>query len=169
MTPSTGAAPAVVVLRAEERLVDGAADKRINVTVVCADAEHVVEGVGLRFEPELVVRLDAVRNTVDGGFACAVDERLVIGGLDGTSRALDFASEENVPRSVTAVHGVGVWGDVGCVKFTAAVCFEACKAKLPEPAVNFIGQGVVRVVGREVNAPSVQNVLERNVERGHAE
>ncbi len=158
----------MVVLGAEERLVDCTSDKGSHVTVISIDAEHVVEGIGFGLEPELVVCLNAARDTVHGGLACAMDEKLILGVLDGTRRALDFSSEETVPGGVTAIHSIGVWGDVGLVKIPTAVSFKACEAERPKPAVNFVGQGVVRVVGHEVIAPIVQHLLQLFVERGHA-
>jgi len=78
--PSDGAVPAVVVRRAEERLVDGAADELRDGRVV---AEQVLQRVRLVLDPEPVAALDVGAQVVRGGLAGADDDLVVVGPATG--------------------------------------------------------------------------------------
>jgi hypothetical protein len=85
--------------------------------------EHVDKGVRLFFQPEPISKFDVVSYVVDGRLAGAVDYRVVVWVLDGTSTFPKFVSEElerwkfkprPVPRSSVLRVGksvlvVGLW------------------------------------------------------------
>ena len=108
-----GAVPAVIGEGAEEGLVERSADEMRGEVVV---DEHVVEGVGLAFEPEGRGLLDIVASAQEdgAGFAGVVDDGgagvlscfFEAVGTEGPYTAAELSGEEMVPGSVAMVRGV---------------------------------------------------------------
>lgn len=122
----------MIVLRTEERLVDGPArEVRGGALIV---VEHVEERVLLRFQPELVMSLDITSDAVHGGLAGADDHARVIGKRDGSRPILDFANEEVVPGSETAVRLCGFGTDVCFLELATVIVLQRRQAYFAEPA-----------------------------------
>ena len=112
---SDGAVPAVIGESAEEGLVECSADE---VGDECVLDEHVVEGVGLAFEPEVRGLADVVAAAEEdgAGFAGVVDEGWagVLScffealGSEGPYTFAELPGEEIVPGSVAVMRGVWV-------------------------------------------------------------
>src|SRR5947199_6691298 len=86
--------PAVVVERAEEGLVNGAADELPHRFVV---REHVLERVGLALDPEPVIALNPGGDRVGRRLASVDDRPIVLRRGDWPLSGLEAASEEVVP------------------------------------------------------------------------
>jgi len=89
-----GTVPAVVLGGAEERLEDGPTNKQGRVLVVI---EEMGKGVRLAFNPELIYLLNIGSFGVERGFACAIDDFVVVGEDDGTNAGSELASKEVIP------------------------------------------------------------------------
>lgn len=114
--------PAMVVVGAEERLIDGPTGE-----VVCGSfitIEHVVERVLLGLEPKLIVGFDITVEAKYRGLACADDIVLVPFGNDGAGVILELASEEIVPGLVSTIDLARLWTDVCRVEVAATLVLQ---------------------------------------------
>ncbi len=163
-----GATPAVIVLRAEECLVDGTTDEGLGGDFVTV--EHVVDGVRLALEPELIVSFDVVHDAIHGGLAGAVDESIGygedFGAYNGASFGLNLAGEEMVPSGESTVDCIRVRTHVGRVELAATLVLEARYGDRAEPTLIFISERLVGIGVRvtKVCAPGIQQVLQGSIE-----
>ena len=86
--------PAVIGQRAQERLVDGAADEPLRPRVV---VQHELQGVRLGLDPEFVQQLDIPGDGEGRGFAGVDDDGVVVRLGDGAHALTEFTHEEVIP------------------------------------------------------------------------
>ncbi len=156
-----GATPAVIVLWAEECLVDGTTDEGLSDIVA---VEHVVDGVSLTLKPELVVIFDVGLDAIHGGLAGTVNESFVVGEVDGANSGLNLAGEEMIPRGEATVDCIRIRTHVGRVEIAATIGLETLQSDRAEPTLFFVGERLVGVGACEVQAPGVQQVLHGSIE-----
>jgi hypothetical protein len=98
--PRDRAVPAVKVGRAQKGLIDGPTDKPIDRLVV---GEHVLQRIGLAFDPEAVLAGHVSGDAVRGRLSGVGDHRIVIGAGDRTLTVFEASGEEVVPGGETPV------------------------------------------------------------------
>ena len=135
-----GTVPAVVAQRAEEGLVDCAADELGRERV---ESEHVEDRVGLAFEPEFVATFDVVCDVEGPRFARVGDYGVVVWGCDGTDAFSELAREEVVPRCeavvfCTRVALVDLFELVGGPSLEVGSCCHFAQSRLAKPAVGVV-------------------------------
>jgi len=121
-----GTVPAVIVGGAEESLINGPADELGGEGVI---VEHMVERVRLSLQPKTVQRFHVVGDAVDGRFAGAVDDAIVVGKCDRAHARTEESGEEVVPRGESMIRSVWV-ADVGLVEIR-----HGCARSGPKPAI----------------------------------
>jgi len=137
---------------AEECLVNRSALETMGHLVV--SVEHVVQGIFLGLEPELIMPFDFAGNAVDGRFAGTVDEGFILGVMDGANTILELSGEEVVPGCVTAILGLGFTLVSLVERQGGKVPLELCEPKLAEPPCFTCVENALRLWVLEVGSPS---------------
>ena len=156
----------MVAARAKESLVDNTTIEGF--AVIGITGQHMVERVGLPFEPELIHLLNIIGDAVDVGFTGANDNIIVVKIFHWSNALLEIPDEEVVPGSKSVMRvarGANERGFEidGLVRVIVRRDLERVERVLGKPACFFV-KNVSRFLPRQKDRPDVKHLFEHGVD-----